>query len=414
MLYEFAIFLENFDGGELRFEFFDKDLSFYRKSNGRIVLKKKNEYEIYCVSDEETNLLAGKIYKCIEIARDFVKNIVIKKYVKNRSIYVEVTRKFSLPNNITNREFKTIFTCNIENVCVSFIQKSYEFMYLWLNELSLAVFKSENIYKIISIRLKDYQVDHYLDANYYPIVLSPLLDQSYEHDYHYTNVQVELTNLILSEGFYQIDKILVLSSSIDLRLEYKFLEKFNSFIIAAKKIFNQKAIDNNKKTLKEIVTDIDNCNFLEEADIMSYENFLLIKKVIISDIKVCFSLKFENIDMFLEKTAFLILKPLIEELGLRILNMDSAIFSFYPFIKSNIFQSTDEFSNIISTFYYNQMVSELVKSLGGISSITSMQIVEGLNNNILKNIRSDRNSEELKTNRQRYRNKIKELVIFLY
>ena len=87
--------------------------------------------------------------------------------------------------------------------------------------------------------------------------------------------------------------------------------------------------------------------------------------------------------MFLEGRAFLLLKPLVEELGLKIINMDSILFSFYPYIKYNVFQSLDEFLSTLSKFYYDLLMTELIKSLGGISSITSMQLMDNLRNNII-------------------------------
>jgi hypothetical protein len=87
--------------------------------------------------------------------------------------------------------------------------------------------------------------------------------------------------------------------------------------------------------------------------------------------------------MFLEGRAFLLLKPLVEELGLKIINMDSILFSFYPYMKYNVFQSLDEFLSNLSKFYYDLLMTELVKSLGGISSIASMQLMDNLRNNII-------------------------------
>lgn len=397
-LYEYALYISDQQGRQTKFEFHDRDLGFYRKSNGKIVLKKNKEYEVHCISDEETNILAGRIYKSIDKAREFVNSIIIKKFVKNKSIYVEITKKNSVNTYNTrtsNKKFKTLLICNIQNVSISIIQKNYEFMYLWLNDISVALLKSKSKYKKISFRIKDYQIDHYLDNSYYPIVLSPLSDRSLDpidskHDYF--NIDIEITNLKVSSNFYQVDRVYVILQSMDLRLEYKFIEKLNSFIQSAKRIFSVQVDMGNNKDIKNIINEIDACSYVDEKVVMSYENFLLIKQIMISDMKISFSLKFENIDMFLEKTAFLFLKPLIEELGLKILNMDTAMFTFVPFIRNNIYQSTDEFMNIFSTFYYNQLVSELVKSLGGITSITSLQLVESLNNNILSNMRLEKNS----------------------
>jgi hypothetical protein len=406
-LYEFGLFLKNKEEmGELKFEFYDKDLAFYRKNNGRIILKKNKDFELYCISDEDTNELAGKIYKLKEKARAFVKSLVIKKYVLNKSIYVEIGQR-----TIHNREYEKtkemIFVTNIDNVSVSLIQKNEEFMYIWLNELSIAFLKTSDVYKNITLRLKDYQIDNYLKNSRYPIVLSPLSDKS---DSDFYNLDIEITDFKYSNHFTQVDKIFILLSSVDLRLEYKLIEQIYSFIEVAKKNFQQKNSENLQKSFKDIINEIDSCNFLDER-LVSDESLLLLKQILIPAIKICFSLKFENIDIFLTQTSFLFVKPLIEELGLKILNMDAAMFNFLPFMKFNIFQSTDEFLNIFSQFYNNQLISELVKSLGGISSITSMQIVESLNQNIFLNMRMEKN-QIVRVERNKKKDRIREFVKF--
>ena len=63
--------------------------------------------------------------------------------------------------------------------------------------------------------------------------------------------------------------------------------------------------------------------------------------------------------------------------------MDSILFTFYPYMKVNIFQSLDEFLNNVSKFYYDLLMTELVKSLGGISSIASIQFMDNLRSNII-------------------------------
>jgi hypothetical protein len=411
-LYEFGLFLKNKEEmgelkvGELKFEFYDKDLAFYRKNNGRIILKKNKDYEIYCVSDEDTNDLAGQIYKLKEKARSFVKSLIIKKYVLNKSIYLEIGQR-TIHNKELDKSKEMVFVTNIDNVSVSFIQKNEEFMYLWLNELSLAFRKTGEVYKNLTLRLKDYQIDNYLKNSRYPIVLSPLSDKS---DTDYYNLDIEITDFKYSDHFTQIDKIFILLSSVDLRLEFKFIEQIYSFIQLAKKNFQPMGSEHNKKTFRVIINDIDRCNFMGESNKLSDESLLLLKQILIPDIKICFSLKFENIDIFLSQTSFLFIKPLIEELGLKILNMDAAMFNFLPFMKFNIFQSTDEFLNIVSTFYNNQFISELVKSLGGISSITSMQIVESLNQNIFLNMRMEKN-QIVRVERNNKKGRIREFVI---
>ncbi len=84
--------------------------------------------------------------------------------------------------------------------------------------------------------IKDYQIDHYLDDSHYPIVLAPLSDKTYDEDQDYNNVDIQLTNLKISSNFYQVDSIFVILKPIDLRLEYKFIEKVNDFVQAAKAI----------------------------------------------------------------------------------------------------------------------------------------------------------------------------------
>ncbi len=80
-LYDFGLFIESKEDEEQTkilnyFDFFDKDLKFYRKGNGHIVLRKKfNETEMFCIGDEETNRLAGQIYKSIEKCMEILKSV---------------------------------------------------------------------------------------------------------------------------------------------------------------------------------------------------------------------------------------------------------------------------------------------------------------------------------------------------
>ena len=86
-LYDFGLFIENKQEEEKteilnNFDFFDKDLKFYRKGNGHIVLRKKfNETEMFCIGDEETNRLAGQIYKSIEKCMEILKSVRTSSYL---------------------------------------------------------------------------------------------------------------------------------------------------------------------------------------------------------------------------------------------------------------------------------------------------------------------------------------------
>jgi hypothetical protein len=83
-IYDFGLFIERKDDEDQtkvlnNFDFFDKDLKFYRKSNGHIVLRKQfNETEMFCIGDEETNRLAGQIYKSIEKCQEILKSVSFK------------------------------------------------------------------------------------------------------------------------------------------------------------------------------------------------------------------------------------------------------------------------------------------------------------------------------------------------
>ena len=90
-LYDFGLFIESKDEDEdeikilNNFDFFDKELKFYRKPSGHIVLSKKfNETEIFCIGDEETSRLAGLIYKSIEKCREILKSV---QFFKNLGVY---------------------------------------------------------------------------------------------------------------------------------------------------------------------------------------------------------------------------------------------------------------------------------------------------------------------------------------
>ena len=69
----------------------------------------------------------------------------IKKYVRDKSIVLEI----SDTTRTEEDEFidqKVIFLMNINNLCVSFIEKNREFFYLWLHDISIG-FKKE-IYSV--------------------------------------------------------------------------------------------------------------------------------------------------------------------------------------------------------------------------------------------------------------------------
>jgi hypothetical protein len=193
-----------------------------------------------------------------------------------------------------------------------------------------------------------------------------------------------------------------------MRLEIKFIEKVIAFIGMVKKIFAPKLPDHYQQSLSDIILDLDKCNFFNEQASISDDTLLILKQIVVPDIKICFSLKFDDINIFLSNSSFFFIKPLIEELGLKILNVDSVMFNFVMFMKKDIYKSTNKFLYLLSTFYLNQFISELVKSLGGISSITSMQIVENLNKNIIGNMRMERNQVKLVRNNKK-KNKFVEL-----
>ena len=159
----------------------------------------------------------------------------IKKYVRDKSIVLEI----SDTTRTEEDEFidqKVIFLMNINNLCVSFIEKNREFFYLWLHDISIGFKKENQNFNNISIKIKDYQIDHFLDESYYPILLAPLIDKSLQSG-DYFNFSVEIYNLNPSTNFYQIDNIFINITSFDLRLEYKIIEKLQNFF----KHFNNSA-----------------------------------------------------------------------------------------------------------------------------------------------------------------------------
>jgi len=222
---------------KIRFEFHDKDLNFFRQRNGYIVL---SDYEIFCLSEEETNNLAGKIFKYIEKANELTDFVVINKYVKNKSIYVDITKKtYIKPEVQINEEENSVLLCDIKNICVSFLHRSQEFLYIWCDNCCLGINKHGNCYKNISFKLRDYQIDHYLKNGYYPIVMSPVTDRNQcEEDLPY--FKIEIVDFKFSDFFYQIENINVLFNSIDCRVEFNLVQKIIDFNNDVAKIFKSR------------------------------------------------------------------------------------------------------------------------------------------------------------------------------
>ncbi len=402
-LYKHALILKCTKEGEepLIFEFQNPQLICERKYNGNFAMKLgMKEWEMLCVSMDETNTLVDQMSLYFKKARDFASNFVIKKHVKNKCIYVELTEKKDEKKNNDDikQKIKTHVFFNIENICLSFIMKHKEFMYIWFKSVYLYLQKTYGgdntiIYKQIIFKIKEYQIDNYAKKLYYPIVFSPLSDKRFSGDPYYSNFSIVLNNFQMNADLYQVDLIYVTMMPVDIKLENKFLENLNSFIIKIRMAFDNKKI-NSSKNLKEYVHEIDNLKFIEYQTLIKPESRIHVKLFCIDEIKTYLSLKFDNIDLFLETSSFLFLKPLIEELGLRILNLESSIFSFPNYIKVNIYQSTNAFMNQVLSFLFQQFIGELIKALGGIHSISSFQLWENLNNNILSSMKNRENSLE--------------------
>lgn len=398
-LYKHALVLKSTEEGNepIIFEFHDPNLICERKYNGNFTMKSgMKEYEMFCVSIDETNDLVEKMNVFFKKAKDFANEFVIKKYAKNKCIYVEITQKKNLKIDIIQNMQTHLFLV-IENIGISFIMQHNEFMYIWLKSIYAYIekeYETDNsvLYKQIILKIKDYQIDNYAKRLYYPVVLSPLSDKSYDDNYKdFFNFTLVVNNFQMTSDLYQVELIYANFTPIDLRFENKFLENINLFMNKVRVCFDNRA-QRKIKALKDYVNEIDQLKFIECNNLITSETRIHVKQFCIDDIKICFSLKFDNIDLFLETSSFLFLKPLIEELGLRILNLDSCIFSFPNYTKINIYQSTNDFTKTIFSFLFQQFISELIKALGGISSITSMQIVENLNNNILSNMKVQTNS----------------------
>lgn len=174
----------------------------------------------------------------------------------------------------------------MNNLCLSLIEKNREFFYLWLNELSFG-FKKENLnYNNISIKIKDYQIDHFLEDAYYPILLAPLIDKSLQSG-DYWSMNIEVYNFNPSTNFYQIDNILINITSFDLRLEYKIIEKlqnffkhFNSNNVCLQKgkecITLESTYQKSITSIHNIIQKIDFCKFMDESKLKSYENIIVL------------------------------------------------------------------------------------------------------------------------------------------
>ena len=230
-------------------------------------------------------------------------------------------------------------------------------MYIWLKSIYLYLQKTYGgdntiIYKQIIFKIKEYQIDNYAKRLYYPILFSPLSDKRFGDDKFYSNFSIVLNNFQMNADLYQVDLIYITMMPVDIKLENKFLENLNSFIIKIRMAFDNKKI-NSSKNLKEYVHEIDNLKFIEYQTLIKPESRIHVKLICIDELKTYFSLKFDNIDLFLETSSFLFLKPLIEELGLRILNLESAIFSFPNYIKVNVYQSTNAFTNQVLSFLFH-------------------------------------------------------------
>ena len=406
-LYKHALVLKSTKEGELPiiFEFHNKDLKFERKYNGNFSMKiGLKEWEMFCVNLEETNNLVEKMILFFKKAKEFTNNFVIKKFVKKKCIYVEISeKKKEIKNeleNIQNVNVNIFF--NIENISISFIMNHSEFMYIWFKNIYTYVQKSNNgdntiLFKKIIFKIKDYQIDNYANRLYYPIILAPLSDKLY--DKNFFNFSLIINNFQINSGdLYQCDLIYINMSPIDLKFENKFLENIHSF--SKRLLFESFDYRIQKsKTLRDYVKELDNLDFFGINDLITSESRIHVKQFCIDDIKICFSLKFDNIDLFLETSTFYFLKPVIEELGLRILSLDSVIFSFPSYIKINIYQSTKTFTKTIFGFLFQQFIGELIRALGGINSMAGLQLVENLNNNFLNNMKNNTYSI------QQYRNK---------
>ena len=122
-LYEFGLIMQNNENNnQIRFNFYEKSAECERTGTGKIILKNKNnEYEVYCLGNEETNSLGINICNFIEEAHRFSDEVVIKKYVKNKSIFIAVSKKSLF--HISKIYNTNLNFFQIKNICISFLQK---------------------------------------------------------------------------------------------------------------------------------------------------------------------------------------------------------------------------------------------------------------------------------------------------
>ena len=416
-LYKYALILRSVGEGDepLIFEFHDEGLICERKYNGHFVIKTNGRvFEMFCVSVDETNDLVEKMNIYSKRAKEFVNEFVIKKYAKERCVYVEITKKHNFKEEQTDKR-KTKLFFDIDNTGLSFIMQYDEFMYVWLKKVQLYVekdYETDNIcfYRQIIFKVKDYQIDNYTKHCHYPIVLSPLSDKSYDMAFkNHFNIVAVINNFQKIADLYQVEVIYVNLSPLDLKFDNNFLEQLNMFFSKVRKCFDNQELKT-EKSLNNYVKEIDQLKFIECNEIIASETRVHVKQICIDDIKICFSLKFDNIDLFLEQSSFLFLKPLIEELGLHILNLDSSLFSFKNYTKINIYQSSKDFTRTIMIYLFQQFISELIKALGGISTLTSIQFFESFNNNYLSGV----NEHSFSFSKYRMKKSIRELCVSGY
>jgi len=407
-LYEFGLILQNQqDNAQIRFNFYDSSAECERDGTGKIILKNKNqEYEVYCVGNEETNHLGINIVNYLDKAHRFSEEVVIKKYVKNKSIFIAISKKnlFQV-SKVYSIQFNIV---KLKNIGISFIQKGKEFMYFWIHDLMLVSYKTDDTFKAILVKIHDYQIDHYIEDSHYPIILSPMKDNEGDEEEE-ANMLIELDSLLMLDNFTKVDKIYINFRPFDVRLEFKLVEKLMNFCYSLADIMNSDFNRTNNENFLHNIENILEYNFLDSKNVSSQnEQFLLIKQIFIEEIKMCFSIKFDNIDIFFDKANLVFMKPIIEDLGLKILNIDSSIFNLTPYARTNLFYSREEFFSKLGGIYSNQLISELVKSFGGFSSFTSFQFVENINRNILNNMRN-RNIVKTAEMKKKKNSKIKEL-----
>lgn len=149
---------------------------------------------------------------------------------------------------------------------------------------------------------------------------------------------------------------------------------------------------------------ISNLQLISKKGVLDSELVVIIKEMFISEIKFSFSMNFTNINSFLSKNVFKYIKPFIEELGFKNLNVESILFSTDAYSKLNVFQPGSDFVNHMSGFYYTEMVSELIKSISGVGSL---QVIENFQNDMMGAVRQKR---KLIYDEKEVRNKLHDIV----